>query len=154
MSDYYCEEHRYNPPLNSVLRFCPYCLGAEDPAPEADSTSESSLKFQDGICHDCESPDLCIQDNGCHNTGKVFSQNDRPTCEAALSDQWKPIEKPEDVSDIHRPVVLWYPSHDAILCGAWDHSIEEWREWITDCPIVDNKPTHWMPLPAPPMSDK
>ena len=70
------------------------------------------------------------------------------------SQQWKPIEKPEDVSDIHRPVVLWYPSHDAILCGAWDHSIEEWREWITDCPIVDNKPTHWMPLPAPPMSDK
>jgi hypothetical protein len=43
MSDYYCEEHRYNPPLNSVLRFCPYCLGAEAPAPEADSTSETPL---------------------------------------------------------------------------------------------------------------
>ena len=53
MSDYYCEEHRYNPPLNSVLRFCPYCLGAEAPAPEADSTSETprtdaAIKESDG----------------------------------------------------------------------------------------------------------
>ena len=57
----------------------------------AASTSNGSLKFQDGICHDCESPDLCIQDNGCHNTGKVFSRIDRPTCEKADSTSETPL---------------------------------------------------------------
>ena len=138
MSDYYCEEHRYNPPLNSVLRFCPYCLGDKAPAPEANSTSESSLKFQDGICHDCESPDLCIQDNGCHNTGKVFSQNDRPTCEAALSDQWKPIET--------------YPKNGKeFMCIDTSGNID--IQWHPMVPAPEDY-THWMPLPAPPMSDK
>ena len=57
----------------------------------AASTSNGSLKFQDGICHDCESPDLCIQDNGCHNSGKIFSRNDRPTCEKADSTSETPL---------------------------------------------------------------
>ena len=70
------------------------------------------------------------------------------------SQQWQPIEAPEEnISDIYTPIVLWYPSHEAILYGAWDHRIEEWREWITDGSIVDSKPTHWMPLPAPPTED-
>ena len=79
----------------------------------ADSTSKGSLKFQDGICHDCESPDLCIQDNGCHNTGKVFSRIDRSTCEKAASTSDTEIT----VEDFKEYVSGWLISgHELDLC--------------------------------------
>lgn len=105
-----------------------YPQNANNPA----TGSNGSLKFQDGICHDCESPDLCIQDNGCHNTGKVFSRIDHP------SQQWQPIET--------------YPKNGkAFMCIDTAGNID--IQWHPMVPAPEEY-THWMPLPAPPMSDK
>lgn len=54
---------------------------------------------------------------------------------------WQPIETaPED-----EHVMIW-------LAASGNHLIAERCEekWFDDCGLVDENPTHWMPLPAPP----
>ena len=112
----------------------------------ADSTSEVSRKFQDGICSDCESPDLCIQDNGCHNTGKVFSRIDHP------SQQWQPIDTaPKDGQE----VIAFHPDFDTQYFVRWVQPEGQAGCWYEDFAMKSMSGfTHWSPLPEPPMSDK
>ena len=87
--------------------------------------------------------------------------------------EWLPIESaPKDgteilvyfdfatVSIVH---IAWYRSKEdwetsGQFCGGWD-SLEEWEGWwsYTRTSVAQEKlegfriPTHWMPLPAPPV---
>jgi hypothetical protein len=50
MSDFYCPEHRYNPPLNSGFSFCPMCEAPE--AYTTVSTPEMNALQDAGIISD------------------------------------------------------------------------------------------------------
>lgn len=117
----------------------------------AASTSNGSLKFQDGICHDCESPDLCIQDNGCHNSGKIFSRNDRPTCEKADSTsetprtqkKWDDLKLAVDLDDYQKLQLM--DSHARFLERELAQAIKERDEarkdawWFKQCAEFNGK---------------
>mgnify|MGYP006330046387 CR=1 FL=1 len=64
--------------------------------------------------------------------------------------EWQPIETaPKDVKDAAIPVLLWSPStHTYPLFGRYWTQLDQWEE---DCGATECNPTHWMPLPAPPV---
>lgn len=73
--------------------------------------------------------------------------------------EWQPIETaPKDGSQ-----VLVWDQTEGVCTARFQSHVEEWRaswgseEWIQDGSVYDDalvarKPTHWMPLPAPPKS--
>lgn len=110
----------------------------------------------------------CGEDCGCvEYHGLTNGRFDRPiTCfrrvplEARVSGgRWLPIESaPRDGSD----VLLWLPASGGALRGCWDddrYAKKPRPFWTNDCDRLwgrthtrEHQPTHWMPLPPPPVS--
>jgi hypothetical protein len=67
--------------------------------------------------------------------------------------EWQPIETaPKDGTSL----LLWWPAHqqlaaDPRVIGYWKPSYHCWQAGNYFCPR-DIAPTHWMPLPPPPVS--
>lgn len=72
---------------------------------------------------------------------------------SALEGEWQPIEsapKPRIY------ILLYFPARDAVGVGMWSATNQGW--WLTSLNgggIADGElvPTHWMALPAPPVSE-
>ena len=66
---------------------------------------------------------------------------------------WLPIETaPKEF----QPILLYLDRgkhgdiHRAPVVGVWNHAVDAWVHWNDVGWSTDAKPTHWMPLPAPP----
>lgn len=79
-----------------------------------------------------------------------------------MTNDWQPIETaPKDEIDcgydglIARRILAWDKQWDATGCAVtayWD--IDHWQVYGRDDNTIHFKPTHWMPLPAPPNNEQ
>lgn len=61
MTQYYCPEHKYNPPANSGLCFCPYC---EFPEAYQGEDDQATQRLADAIIEE-EEHDLIVTCSVC-----------------------------------------------------------------------------------------
>ena len=78
--------------------------------------------------------------------------------------EWQPISTaPKDGSAI----LLYFPHKDIVIRGSWgpqgeadwEAGRDDWDDWNTDNEVILQEdpayaPTHWMPLPASPTTDR
>ena len=101
-----------------------------------------------------------IDEAGDRNLSRVFlrgalevSEKERDAAiaraeKAEATRKWQPIETaPKDGERVllHSPTTHTYSG----IVGIWDTLDERWAEWDSWHPCY---PTHWMPLPAPPVA--
>ena len=63
--------------------------------------------------------------------------------------KWQPIET-ADKGEGRKAVLVWCPESKCVFAAWWDDWSETWEYFSYGATTINEKITHWMPLPEPP----